>query len=72
MTWRAEGMAIFDGRDCIGIFDTDTGSVAECEKRAKLAAAAPAMLASLKCIAQREGDSITGKLARATVAQAEG
>lgn len=51
--WEASGKYVFRGKDCIGIFDTDTGTDAFMEERARVAAAAPDLLAACAEAASR-------------------
>jgi hypothetical protein len=46
--WTSEGKYVFQGKDCIGIFDTDNASDKVMAQRAKLASAAPEMLELLQ------------------------
>jgi hypothetical protein len=41
--WEPRGTAVFRGEDCIAICDTDNGTVAEYEARARLMSAAPSL-----------------------------
>lgn len=41
MTWEAKGAYVFDGKDCIGICDTDNATTDVYEKRARKMAASP-------------------------------
>lgn len=48
--WAAIGAYVFQGRDCIAICDTDNGTKAEYERKARLMAAAPDLLVALKAL----------------------
>jgi hypothetical protein len=70
--WKAEGRYVFDGKDCIGICDTDNRSDAVMRSNARLMAAAPDLLVALKEVV-RVADRKTNEfdLAREAIAKAE-
>lgn len=50
--WVANGAYVFAGSDCIAICDTDNADEATYEAKARLMAAAPALIAALETIAE--------------------
>lgn len=46
--WEAKGGSVFAGKDCIAICDTDNADQQTYEAKARLMAAAPALVAALR------------------------
>lgn len=56
MTYEAKGGYVFLGKDCVAICDTDNGTQAEYDARAKLFAASDEMLAACRKVVNNWGD----------------
>lgn len=78
--WEAKGSGVFAGKDCIAICDTDNADQQTCEAKARLMAAAPALLSALEAAERvltamhKDGWKVGGDVlseVRAAIAQAE-
>lgn len=73
MTWKAQGKYVFDGADCIGIFDTDNDTDKNMEDKACMAAAAPDLLEALeRALAEFDSNTDWRDQAREAIAKAKG